>query len=139
MSQIPTDFAYLLLAVVTMAGRVVLALFAVYRLSFMLREDDGPLFLFERLRRYTDRKRKEEQECTRHRLGLAEDDVLIDTAELGTWASLDEGIRCPYCVGIWAALLLAFLVLRPTLAGDLFLLWLGLAGAQALLEAVTER
>jgi hypothetical protein len=119
--------------------RLALATFAVYRLSFMLREDDGPLFLFERLRRYTDRRRKEEQECTRHRLGLAEDDILIDTAELGTWASLDEGIRCPYCVGFWAALLLAVLVLWPTLLGDLLMLWLGLAGAQSLLEAVTER
>jgi hypothetical protein len=104
--------------------RLVLALFAVYRLSFMLREDDGPLFLFERLRRFTDRKRKEEQERGQ---------------ELGRWASIDEGIRCPYCCGVWAALLLAVLVRWPTLAGDLFLLWLGLAGAQSLLEAVTER
>jgi hypothetical protein len=119
--------------------RLALAILAVYRLSFMLREDDGPLFLFERLRRFTDRKRKEEQERTRQRLGLAEDDILIDSADLGTWASLDEGIRCPYCVGVWAALLLAALLLWPTLPGDAFMLWLGLAGAQSLLEAVTER
>jgi hypothetical protein len=123
----------------TEAIRLVLATLAVYRLSFMLREDDGPLFLFERLRRFTDRKRKEEQERTRQRLGLADDDILIDSSELGTWASLDEGIRCPYCVGFWAALLLAALVRWPTLPGDMVMLWLGLAGAQSLLKAATER
>lgn len=108
----------------TEISRIILAALAVYRLAFMLREDDGPLFIFRRLRAFTDRKRKEEQECGQ---------------EAGLWAGLDEGIRCPYCCGVWAAALCAVLVLWPTPPGDVFLLWLGLAGAQSLLESRSDR
>jgi hypothetical protein len=39
---------------------------------------------------------------------------------------------------VWFALIAAALVLMPTLAGDVILVWLGLAGAQSFLQAKTE-
>lgn len=82
-----------------------LAVFAVYRAGRMVSEEDGPAFVFRRLRdRYTNDKR-----------------------------SLDVGLRCFYCVSIWIALPVT-LLLCIFGGWDIWLSpiwWLGLAGAAA--------
>lgn len=97
--------------------RLILAILACYRIANLVAEDDGPGDVFRRLRGWTDHKRLEEQAG-----GLAR----------GRWANIDDGVRCPYCVGVWAAALLASLVY--TGIADPVLLWLGIAGGQAILQ-----
>ena len=103
--------------------RLPLAILAAYRLALMLPEEDGPLFVFARLHDYTDRRRAIEQK---------------QGTERGPWASLDDGLRCTWCVGVWAAALCALLVTWPTRAGDVVLTWLGIAGGQLVLERWRE-
>lgn len=82
-----------------------LAVFAIYRIARMIAEEDGPAFVFKRLRdHFTDDK---------------------------SWIAV--GLRCFYCVSIWAALPIAILLV---VAGgwDEWLWpvwWLGLAGGAA--------
>lgn len=97
-----------------------LALLGTYRLARLLTGDeDGPLWMIPRLHAYTDQRRRQEQER-----GI----------EYGPWASLDEGLRCPYCVGMWGALFMALLVRYPNPLGDWLLWGLGIAGGQALIQ-----
>lgn len=99
--------------------KLILAILATYRLARLIPEEEGPLWIFPRLHDYTDRRRKEEQE---------------QGIEYGPWASLDEGLRCPYCVGVWAALFLSILVRYPTPLGEWLLWGLGIAGGHVLLQ-----
>lgn len=99
--------------------KLILAILAAYRLGRLIPDEEGPLWIFPRLHDYTDRQRVDEQAR-----GIV----------YGPWASLDEGLRCPYCVGMWAALLLAILVRWPTPLGDWLLWGLGIAGGQTLLQ-----
>lgn len=80
-----------------------IAALAVYRAARMVAEEDGPAFVFKRLREaHTNDKR-----------------------------SLDVGLRCFYCVSFWAALP-ASVLLVVVGHWDLYLWplwWFGLAGA----------
>lgn len=82
-----------------------LAAFAIYRVARMVAEEDGPFFVFRRLR----------------------------DAHTDQHTSIALGLRCPYCVGFWAALPVT--VLLVVVGGwDVWLWpiwWLGLAGAAA--------
>ena len=80
-----------------------IAALAVYRVARMIVEEDGPAFIFKRLRdAHTNDKR-----------------------------SFDVGLRCIYCVSFWAALVAAvWLVVFGGWNDRLFpLYWFGLAGA----------
>lgn len=82
-----------------------LAAFAVYRAARMVTEEDGPMFVFKKLRtRFSNDKR-----------------------------SFDVGLRCFYCTSFWAALLVV--VMLCVFGGwDVWLFplwWFGLAGAAA--------
>ena len=101
--------------------RLLLAVLACYRLSLLVTEDDGPADVFRKLRQWTDSKRLNEQAQ-----GIVR----------GKWANIDDGIRCPYCVGVWAAFLLAILVY--TGIGDFILLFLGIAGGQSVLQGMRK-
>lgn len=82
-----------------------LAVFAVYRAARMVAEEDGPWFVFKRLRdRYDDPK-----------------------------TALALGLRCFYCISFWAALpATVLLVIVGGWNAWLFpLWWFGLAGAAA--------
>jgi hypothetical protein len=101
------------------AMRLSLAMLAVYRLAVLFACDDGPLFIFREMRRAVGRWAAKE---TASKFSNA---ARLSAAEL---------VNCPFCLGVWFAALLAPLVALPTLPGDLFLLWLGLAGAQQWLQ-----
>lgn len=78
---------------------------AAWRVAHMVAREEGPAALFERLRETTD------------------DDT-----------TLGRGLRCPLCVGFWAALLLAALGRVGGAAGRGLLFALAAAGAQAALQ-----
>lgn len=80
-----------------------LASLAIYRVARMVAEEDGPAFVFKRLRdRFTDQH-----------------------------SSIALGLRCTYCISFWVALPIAvWLVVFGGWDAWLFpIWWLGLAGA----------
>lgn len=103
--------------------RIFLAMFAVYRLAILFAEDDGPLFVFDRLRDFA---------------GYKAGAQMLRDKEYGFWVSLNEWLACVFCTGLWAAIGCALLVIFPTFAGDAFLLIFALAGAQSLLQRLAK-
>lgn len=94
--------------------RIILAMLLCYRLTELLVYDEGPWGLFLRLRMA---------------LGV------YDRAPNGAAPTrLGRMMGCPYCVGMYMALLSAVPVLVPGAVGDLVLVLGGIAGAQAVLQ-----
>lgn len=98
--------------------RLLLAVFAVFRLARLIASEEGPAGILEALR------------------------VKAGAADYGAdglpTTNLARGITCPYCVGVYAAAFAALAVVKPTRAGDALLTWLGVAGAQSALEDAAE-
>lgn len=94
--------------------RVILAALSVYRLAQLVTIDDGPHDVFRNWRA---------------RAGSY--DYGEDGRPKTNWGRL---WACPYCVGLYAALFVAPLVVWPTAVCDYGLVILGLAGAQTLLQ-----
>lgn len=101
--------------------RLLLAIFTCYRLARLIAKDDGPLFLFERIRLWVR--------------GQADNEA----SNLGKWHSLAEGLECPYCLGVWFSIPLLALVLWPTWEGDVFLILMSISGTQAFLWGVVSK
>lgn len=80
----------------------VAAVLAVYRAARMLALEDGPFTIFAALR---------------------------DRVGQRTWVG--RGLRCPLCIGFWAAALAAWLI-GPVSWQEWLLLWGGIAGLQVL-------
>lgn len=99
---------------------IVLAILATYRLAQLLPEDEGPFFIFVRIRSFTATKAVNEND------------------DLGRWASLDSGVNCAYCCGLYAAALVAVLVLWQNYYGNIFLLVFAIAGGQSALQKWSE-
>ena|ERR1051325_7779340 len=92
---------------------LIIAVFATFRVAKMIAEEDGPAFIFKRLRdRFTNDK-----------------------------SSLAIGIRCPLCVGFWVAALISFyLVWLGVITLTLWpVVWLAVAGAQVKLDQWWKR
>lgn len=49
-----------------------------------------------------------------------------------------EWINCPYCIGVWVAIIFA-LLMQPDNIYVFVLYWLGIAGAQAVLQSLVGR
>lgn len=97
------------------------AILATYRLAHLFPEDEGPLFIFTRIRSVT---------ATR---AMNENDVL------GFWANIDSGINCVYCCGLYVAVLVGGLVIWNNFYGNLFLLIFAIAGGQSLLQKLGDK
>lgn len=100
--------------------RLILASLTCFRLAQLITLDKGPLLIFERFRLWV------EQNAAMHPISY-------------WWRSLADGVSCPYCMGFYLSLLCTLLVVLPSQAGDLFLLWFGIMGTQALLQGVSNR
>jgi len=105
--------------------RLVLAILATFRIARLLPLDDGPLYIFERVRLYTVRKSNNEKN--------------IKHVKLGIWSSVYDGVTCPYCMGVYSAILCLVLMKRKRKFSDIFLLIFALAGAQSLLQGWMEK
>ncbi len=104
--------------------RFALAILATFRIARLLPDDDGPLYIFQRMRLFAEKKVEKE-----HEKGIA----------LGAWSSIYDGITCPYCLGLYVAILGVVLLIYPTFYGDVLLLVFALAGGQSLLQKWTEK
>lgn len=98
--------------------RLVLLVWATYRLASMVSSEEGPFSIFERLR---------------ENLGA------YDYGENGkARTNLGRGISCPLCTGVYISGALLPLVFIPNRIGDWFLAWMGISGAQVFLENLTS-
>lgn len=111
--------------------RLILAILACYRLARLISTDDGPGFIFLRLRFWA----KDKGFLERKRNLISPD----DSRWFGPWTSLAEGLSCPFCVGIWVSLALFPLVIRPSRWGDLALTLFAISGGQAVLTGLEKR
>ncbi len=99
----------------------IVAILATYRIAHLLPEDDGPLFVFTRIRSFT---------ATR---------AMTENDDLGFWANVDSGVNCIYCCGLYAAILVSFLALWQNYYTNIFLLIFAIAGGQSLLQRWNEK
>lgn len=98
---------------------LIVAAFATFRLAELLCIDDGPGDVFFRLR---------------VRLGVYDLVEIGDDRKPATWHG--RLFACPWCLGMWIALLLAVVFDRSVL---LPVTWFAIAGGQALLQAIGGR
>lgn len=92
---------------------IVLAIFATYRLAELVAID----VLFQPFRNYLGKH--------------------VTIGKHNAWWWVAELINCPYCLGIWFALPLAFLC--ATEWQYVLLSWFAIAGGQTFLESLSER
>lgn len=92
--------------------KFVFAVFACYRLAQFIRFDDGPARSIDKLRRALGRRAATGNEV---------------------WQSLADLVNCEFCLGLWFAFPLS-LFCEPRNLFDLLVIWLAIAGAQAVLE-----
>lgn len=114
--------------------RLILAILTTYRLARLIARDDGPFFIFKRIRYWVKDK-------AWHEAGepMPFDDDTMNDRYFGNWYSLSEGLSCPYCLGVWFSLPLLALLVWPSYYGDLFLLLMAISGAQAFLWGVVSK
>jgi hypothetical protein len=102
--------------------RLILATLTCFRVAQLVTLDKGPFLIFERLRL------------------KVENHIAASKARKQSyfWRSVADGTSCPYCLGFYTSLLCTLLIIFPTQAGDLFLLWFGIMGLQAFLQGLTD-
>ena len=98
-----------------------IAILATYRLANLLPEDNGPFFIFKRIRLYANAK------------------MINEDKDLGIWTNIDDGITCPHCMGLYAAIFCGLLISWHNFYGNLFLLIMAIAGGQSLLQKLGEK
>lgn len=113
----------------SLAVRLILAVWAAYRLASLVSHDEGPYLPFL----YTDEKQTGVFERVRTDLGVY--DYGPDGKPI---TNLARGVSCPLCTGIYLSALTCILVLVPSRIGDWFLAWIGISGAQVFLENLTS-
>ncbi len=106
-------------------ARLALAVFAAYRLARLLAKDEGPAGVFEKLRTVLGA----------YDYGPEQDDAGNPMAR----TSLGRLMTCPHCLGVYAALLCAGLLLLAHPLATLVLLVLGIAGAQSWLWSMGDK
>lgn len=109
--------------------RLVLGVFATYRLASLSSSEEGPYLPFL----YKDPKQMGIFKWIRMKAGAFSygPDGLPETA-------LGRGIACSLCTGVYISALLLLLIFYPSKIGDWFLAWMGISGAQVLLENLTS-
>ena len=95
----------------------ILGVFFTFRVAQFIAYDDAPFALMKKARQYCGKK-------------------AAGSKEHGFWWSLAELINCPYCNGIWIALVIT-LTIQYSYQWNFFLIWGAIAGGQAWLESMT--
>lgn len=111
--------------------RLILSILTCYRLALLVSEDDGPFFIFKRVRYWLKDKAFYEMMDNKLEYNEANKDRWF-----GKWHNLAEGLSCPYCTGVWSSLPLILLNIKPTTLGDLFLILMSISGGQAFLQSL---
>lgn len=103
---------------------LLIAILATYRLARLFSIDDGPMLIFDILRRWIGRRAFSERERRNGKYGL--------------WQSISEGIECPFCIGVWLAALTCLMIYTNNPGIDTLLFILAIAGGQSLLQELSS-
>lgn len=114
--------------------RLFLAIFTCYRLARLIAKDDGPLFLFKRVRYWVKDKAWNQAEMDREIFNGE-----IDDRYYNRWHSLAEALECPFCLGVWFSIPLFLFVIYPMTLTDLFMLLMTISGVQAWLWGMVNK
>lgn len=115
--------------------RLFLCVLCCYRLSRMIATDDGPGFIFKRIRYWAKDKAWDEAE-KESAFDYWKNPQEIEDRHFGKWHNLAEGLSCPYCVGVWLSIPLFLMFLYPMLISDLFLILMSISAGQAFLQSL---
>jgi len=119
--------------------RLILAVLTCYRLARLIARDDGPFFLFKRIRYWAkDRAWIEARDLGRIDYSTNGGEEIADR-HYGKWHTLAEALDCPYCVGVWVSIPLFLFVIYPITVSDLFMLLMAISGAQAWLWGMVDK
>lgn len=111
-------------------NKLFIVILATYRIARLLPKDDGPFFVFKRIRSFTMTK------------------MVAENEEWGFWNMINEAATCPHCMGLYAATLCGLLVLLRqreenkslnNFYANFFLLIMAVAGGQSLLQSIGEK
>jgi hypothetical protein len=97
--------------------RFIMCILTCYRITELIVLDDGPFDVFKKLRESVGK--------------LA---AIYSSAR-----GLGKLINCPFCVGVWISVGVIFLLMFPTVYGDVFLIFMAIAGGQTFLESFGGR
>lgn len=117
--------------------RLILVIFAVYRLSSLIASEEGPYISFL----YKDSDQSGIFKWLRKKLGAY--DIVYEYDDRGNQrtkvkTNLGRGISCPLCVGAYVAALMVVLMTFSSVATNLLIVWLGIWGVQVFLENLTS-
>lgn len=117
--------------------RVIIAIFATYRLAGLISHEEGPYIPFL----YKDSNQTGVFEWIRRKAGAYNYEYEYD--ERGNQrttipTNLGRGISCPLCVGGYLAFVFALLLFLDNIIINFFTLWLGIWGVQVFLENLTS-
>jgi hypothetical protein len=114
--------------------RLILAVLSCYRLARLIARDDGPFFLFKRVRYWA----KDKAWWEAKNAGMVTNNQMSDR-HYGKWHTLAEALDCPYCAGVWVSIPLFLFVIYPTQPTDLFMLLMAISGGQAWLWGMVDK
>lgn len=116
---------------------IMLAAFAIYRLSSLISKDEGPyLSLF-----YKDDDGVGIFRWIRKKAGAEKKIYTYDdrgNLRIQITTNLGRGISCPLCVGAYVAAFILILMSISSPSTNIFISWLGLWGIQTFLENLTS-
>lgn len=116
---------------------IVLAAFAIYRLSSLLSSEEGPYLSFL----YKDSEETGVFKWIRKKAGAEEKIFIYDergNQRVKIKSNLGRGISCPLCVGAYVGVFILILMSITHPITNLFISWLGLWGIQTFLENLTS-
>lgn len=93
---------------------LILAVLASYRLTILITQDDGPFFVFKRIRDWSDQQH-----------------------EKGRFLGFNEAVYCAYCVGIYTSAFCALFVTKFTLQ-NFIMFTFAIAGGQIVLHKIFD-
>lgn len=97
---------------------VIMACFAVYRLSRLIVFDEGPFDLFLKFREL---------------VGVYDRDV---NGRAKT--SIGRLFACPYCIGLWISIVIVYFLFYPVPASNFLIFVFGIAGVQSFIQRIGE-
>lgn len=117
--------------------RLILVVFATYRLSSLIASEEGPYLSFL----YKDPEQAGVFKWLRKKLGAY--DVIYEYDDRGNQrtkvkTNLGRGISCPLCVGFYVSLLIVVLMSLSNVVTNFFIIWFGIWGVQTFLENLTS-
>ena len=102
---------------------IALAILATYRLAQLFPYDDGPFYVFKRVRIWLEIKKQASH--------------ILEKDHLSFWPMINDLATCPYCWGLYIAAAWALLI--ATNPYEFLLFWFAISGGQALLQRWNEK